>query len=144
MAVPGVTLKVCENEMPGTVTVPVVAVLPEMNRKRLPGPDGVPQPLKVQLLSKVTQKSVPMEVWGVVAAAGAALLTASTPSVATVAHIMASAEMIEASRYDKRRPSEGVRPELSMCAFLPPESEKPPRRIRVRQHPLPQWQLQKV
>ena len=29
---PGVTLKVCENEMAGSATVPVVAVIPEMNR----------------------------------------------------------------------------------------------------------------
>jgi hypothetical protein len=38
VATPGVTLKVVEKEMAGTVTVPDVAVLPEMKRKRVPGP----------------------------------------------------------------------------------------------------------
>jgi hypothetical protein len=54
---PGVTLKVVEKEMAGTVTVPDVAVLPEMKRKRVPGPALA----SVALLSKATQKSVPWD-----------------------------------------------------------------------------------
>jgi hypothetical protein len=69
VTVPGVTLKVWEKEIPGSLTVPVVAVLPEIKRKRLPGPEGEPHPSVVQLLSNVTQKSVPSELcvgvtWG--------------------------------------------------------------------------------
>jgi hypothetical protein len=38
VATPGVTLNVVEKEIAGSLTVPVVAVFPEMKRKRLVPP----------------------------------------------------------------------------------------------------------
>src|SRR5580692_6434127 len=96
---PGVTLKFCVNEMPGSLTVPVVAVPPEMNRYRLPGPEGLPHPSVVQLLSNVTQKSVPWEVCGgVAAAAGDALVTAMNPVAVRTESSTARADRIAPRR----------------------------------------------
>jgi hypothetical protein len=82
VVVPGVTLNACEKEMAVSLTVPVVAVLPDMKRKRVP-PE--PPQFTVQLDSKASQKSVPCDDGTVAAvAAGAfpaavAIGTTSTP-----------------------------------------------------------------
>src|SRR5262249_13909265 len=93
VTVPGVTLKGTDNEMAGSTTVPVVAVLPEMNRNRLLRPSA--------FNSKVNQKSVPADVCAVVAADAGG--PARTPTPTHVDKVTASTDSPPPNAFNRDR-----------------------------------------
>ena len=108
MAVPGVTLKACENEIAGYGHRAGRGRAARYEEIEVAWSRRVPQPSNVQLLSKVTQKSVPAEVCGVVTAPAPPVETARTPSVATVETSKATADKSAPSRKERWRPPRGI------------------------------------